>query len=120
MRIQWGVALMFTRNMPSPHHVVNLLNKEESLRKQTTMQRRSLKELINTEYPGWPPVQEWIAAAGNHVEVLDADRERGEEVLRHLQTMTWLPMAALALETGGVLIDHEWLPRFFGKEIFLL
>ena len=78
------------------------------------MQRRSLKELINTEDPGWPLVQEWIAAARNHVEVLGADRMRGEEVLLGLQVTTRSPMGAIALETGGILIDHGWL-RFLGS-----
>ncbi len=78
------------------------------------MQRRSLKELINTEDPGWPLVQEWIAAARNQVEVLDVDRARGEEVLLHLQVTTRSPMGAIALETGGILIDHGWL-RFLGS-----
>jgi Protein of unknown function DUF2625 len=78
------------------------------------MQRRSLKELINTEDPGWPLVQEWIAEARNHVEVLDADRAQGEAVLLHLQVTTRSPIGAIALETGGLLIDHGWL-RFLGS-----
>lgn len=78
------------------------------------MQRRSLKELINTEDPGWPLVQEWIADARNHVEVLDGDRVRGEEVLLYLQVTTHSPMGAIALETEGILIDHGWL-RFLGS-----
>jgi len=78
------------------------------------MQRRSLKELINTEDPGWPLVQEWIAAARNQVEVLDIDRARGEEVLLHLQVTTRSPMGAVVLETGGILVDHGWL-RFLGS-----
>lgn len=78
------------------------------------MQRRSFKELINTEDPGWPLVQEWITAARNQVEVLDGDRTRGEEVLFHLQVTTRSPMGAIALETGGILIDYGWL-RFLGS-----
>jgi hypothetical protein len=73
-----------------------------------------LKELINNDDPGWPLVQEWIAAAGNHVEVLGADRACGEEVLLHLQITTRSPMGAIALETGGIFIDHGWL-RFLGS-----
>ncbi|WP_201362027.1 DUF2625 family protein [Dictyobacter formicarum] len=78
------------------------------------MQRRSLKELINTEDPGWPLVQELIATARNQVEVLGSQRTRGEEVLLHLQVTTRSPMGAIALETGGILIDHGWL-RFLGS-----
>ncbi|HLZ59008.1 MAG TPA: DUF2625 family protein [Ktedonosporobacter sp.] len=65
------------------------------------MQRRSLKGRINTEDPGWPLVQEWIAAARNQVEVLKGNHIRGEEVLLHLQVTTRLPMVAIALETGS-------------------
>ncbi|BCL79813.1 DUF2625 domain-containing protein [Ktedonobacteria bacterium brp13] len=78
------------------------------------MQRRSLEELINTEDPGWPLVQGWIAAAHNQVEVLDVGRARGEDVLLHLQVTTRSPMGAIAFETGGILIDHGWL-RFLGS-----
>lgn len=75
---------------------------------------RSLKELVNTEDPGWPLVQEWIATARNQVEVLGTDRARGEEVLFSLQVTTRSPMGAIALETGAILIDHGWL-RFLGS-----
>lgn len=78
------------------------------------MQKRSLKELINTVEPGWPLVQEWIAAAHNTVEVLDVDRARAEEVLLHMQVTTRSPLGAIAFETGGILIDHGWL-RFLGS-----
>ena len=78
------------------------------------MQRRLLKELINIEDPGWPLVQEWIANARNQVEVLAGDRVHGEEVLLYLQVTTRSPMGAIALETGGMLIDHGWL-RFLGS-----
>lgn len=78
------------------------------------MQRRSLKELINTEDPAWPLVQEWIARARNQVEVLASERTQGEDVLIHLQVTTRSPMGSVALETGGVLIDHGWL-RFLGS-----
>jgi len=77
------------------------------------MQHRSLQELINTEDPAWPLVQEWIATAHHTVEVLPTEREKGEETLLHLQITTRSPMGAIVLETGGILIDHGWL-RFLG------
>ena len=78
------------------------------------MQKRTLKDLINTLDPAWPLVQEWVTAARNNVEVLPSDRGRGEEVLLHLQVTTRSPLGAVALETGGILIDHGWL-RFLGS-----
>jgi hypothetical protein len=78
------------------------------------MQKRPLKELINMVDPAWPLVQEWVVTARNKVEALPADRRRGEEVLLHLQVTTRSPMGAIALETGGILINHGWL-RFLGS-----
>ena len=73
------------------------------------MDRRSLDQLIDTVNPAWPLVQEWIAAATNPVEVLPAARSQGEQTLLGLQVTTRSPMGAIALETGGLLIDHGWL-----------
>src|SRR4051794_12961308 len=73
------------------------------------MPERPLKDLINTSDPAWPLVQEWIAEAQNSVELLPSNREQGETVLLFLQVTTRSPMGALALETGGLLIDHGWL-----------
>lgn len=78
------------------------------------MQKRSLRELIDTSDPAWPLVQEWIGEARNHVEVLLGEREKGEEVLLHMQVTTRSPMGAIGLESGGLLIDHGWL-RFLGS-----
>ena len=83
------------------------------------MQKRSLKELIHTEDPGWPVVQEWIAAARNSVEVLSAERARGEETLLYLQVTTRSPMGAISLETGGILTGDQGIsihPAPFVKE----
>ena len=77
------------------------------------MQKRTLKELIDVVDPAWPLVQEWVTKARNSVEVFSTDRRQGEEVLLHLQVTTRSPLGAIALETGGILIDHGWL-RFLG------
>ncbi len=73
------------------------------------MQKRTLSDLINMVDPAWPLVQGWITEARNEVKVLPADREQGEEVLLYLQVTTRSPMGAMALECGGMLIDHGWL-----------
>lgn len=36
------------------------------------MPERTLEELICLDDPGWPEVQQWIAEAKNHVDVLPA------------------------------------------------
>jgi hypothetical protein len=78
------------------------------------MQKRTLKDLIDVKDSGWPYVQEWIEAARNKVEVLPPNRGQGEDVLLHLQITTRSPLGAIALETGGLLIDNGWL-RFLGS-----
>lgn len=44
---------------------------------------------------------------------LRVDRTAGEECLYRLQVTARSPLGALALETGGLLIDHGWL-RIYG------
>lgn len=78
------------------------------------MQKRSLNELIDTQDPAWPLVQQWIKDAKNSVEVLPVNRTRAEEVLLYLQVTTRSPLGTIAYETGGLLIDHGWL-RILGS-----
>jgi hypothetical protein len=54
-------------------------------------------------------VQSWIAESPRTVDVLPTDRARAEAVLLALQVTTRSPMGAIALETGGILIDRGWL-----------
>lgn len=78
------------------------------------MQKRIVQELINTVDPAWPLVQQWMAEARNTVELLSGEREQGKVVLHHLQVTTRSPMGAVALESGGILVDHGWI-RFLGS-----
>lgn len=70
---------------------------------------RPLHELINLEEPAWPLVLEWMAGARNPVEILPTARGRGEAALLALQVTTRSPMGAIALESGGLLVDSGWL-----------
>lgn len=78
------------------------------------MQQQTLDQLINTKDPAWPLLQEQIATSINSVEVLPADRAKGEQTLLGLQVTTYSVLGAVALETGGIFIDHGWL-RFLGS-----
>jgi hypothetical protein len=71
--------------------------------------RRALHELINMADPAWPLVERWIAEARTSVEVVPAERARGEQALLALQITTRSPMGAIALETAGIFIDYGWL-----------
>ena len=69
-----------------------------------TGKMRALTELLSSN-PALPVLQSWVSAASRSVKVLPADRSRSEAVLVALQVTTRSPMGALALETGGFVID---------------
>lgn len=75
---------------------------------------RPLSELINTDEPAWPEVQQWIAGATNAVEVLPVNESNRDAALLAIQVTTRSPMGAIVYETGGLLIDHGWL-RILGS-----
>jgi uncharacterized protein DUF2625 len=75
---------------------------------------KSLYELVDTVDPAWPLIQGWIAASDRPIEVLPANRARGEATLLALQVTTHSALGALALESGGVFVDHGWL-RLLGS-----
>lgn len=70
---------------------------------------RILNELIDKKEPGIEVVREWIRKTKTQVEVLSVERTAGEKALLALQVTSRSPMGAIALETGGLLIDHGWI-----------
>lgn len=54
-------------------------------------------------------VTSWIDQCSSHVEVLPCSREDGKSALCALQVTTRSTLGALALECGGILVDHGWL-----------
>jgi len=75
---------------------------------------RPVEELINTQDPGWPLVQKWIAAAKNKVEVLPCDTAKARAALYKTQVTTRSPMGAIVFNTGGILVDDGWI-RILGS-----
>jgi hypothetical protein len=73
------------------------------------MEARGPDELIERREPAWPKILGWIAEARWTVEVLPVERERGEQALLALQVTSRSALGALALECGGILVDHGWL-----------
>jgi hypothetical protein len=57
----------------------------------------------------WPIVKSWVSAATNDARLLPVERADGERTLHLLQVTTCAPLGAIALETGGMLVDHGWL-----------
>lgn len=70
---------------------------------------RAIEELRDVSDPAWPVIEEAIAEADEPVEVVPGDRVAGEETLLLLQVTARSFLGALALHTGGVLVDHGWL-----------
>lgn len=54
-------------------------------------------------------VRGWAVKAPFGVELLPADPASGRRALEALQVTTRSPLGAVALRTGGILIDHGWL-----------
>jgi hypothetical protein len=82
---------------------------------------RPLADLIDSTEPAWPLVRGWLAEATNQVELISAERHRGEATLTALQVTTRSPLGAIALECAAILVDHAWLrllgaghPRMMG------
>ena len=75
----------------------------------TRTQARGLDELVDMKEPGIELVRKWIRAARNPVEELKVERAAGERALLALQVTSRSPMGAIALETGGLLVDHGWI-----------
>lgn len=73
------------------------------------MNVRPIYELTDVEDPAWPSLSEEIAAAAIPVEVLSVEPERARRALFRLQVTARSVLGALALNTGGLLVDHGWL-----------
>lgn len=70
---------------------------------------RTLDELVDTNDPMWPLVQQWIASATHPVIVLPASPDAAQRTLIALQVTTRSPLGAMSWETGGIFIQHGWL-----------
>src|SRR5262249_18472232 len=74
---------------------------------------RSISELTEPKEPAWPDVKNWVHNAKVTAEILPVVRRDGEQTLLALQVTSRSPMGAIALESGGILVDHGWL-KFLG------
>ncbi|WP_377272611.1 DUF2625 family protein [Peterkaempfera sp. SMS 1(5)a] len=74
---------------------------------------REIDELAGVDDPAWPELEGMLAASSVPVELLPADREEGRRCLVQMQVTARSVLGALALNTGGLLLDDGWL-RVFG------
>lgn len=68
-----------------------------------------IDDLINVEHAAWPALAEELSVAPVPVEVLPVDPAQGRACLYRIQVTARSRLGALALNTGGLLVDHGWL-----------
>ncbi len=68
-----------------------------------------LVDLLETDDPAWPALDAKLRHASNAVEVLHADPLDGQRALQRLQLGVDTSLGAMALHTGGLLVDNGWL-----------
>ncbi|GAA2770063.1 hypothetical protein XF35_41210 [Streptomyces platensis subsp. clarensis] len=74
---------------------------------------RGIDELVNVEDPAWPELQGALRASSVPVHVLPGDPSESRRCLLQMQVTARSALGALALHTGGLLVDNGWL-RVFG------
>jgi uncharacterized protein DUF2625 len=78
-----------------------------------TGRARPPADLVLTGSPAWPGVSATLSDGAVSVEVLPVDPSAGEHCLRRIGATVDSWLGALALHTGGILVDHGWL-RVYG------
>ncbi|WP_418958968.1 DUF2625 family protein [Streptomyces tritici] len=78
---------------------------------------RTLDELTDVADPAWPELQAWIEAGSVPVEVLPPDPAEAHRSLLQMQVTARSTLGAVALRTGGLLLDGGWLRVFGGGKV---
>jgi len=74
---------------------------------------RPLDDLLEKTDPAIRQIEQSVADAANHCEILPPSGTR-DRVVHELQVTTRSTLGAIAYETGGILVDDGWL-RFLGS-----
>lgn len=74
---------------------------------------REIDELANVDDPAWPALREAVASSAVPVHVLPAVPEEGRRCLLQMQVTAGSMLGALALNSGGLVLDEGWV-RVFG------
>jgi hypothetical protein len=77
---------------------------------------RTLEELTDVEDPAWPVIQYLVATSAVPVQVLPVRPEEGRRTLVQLQVTVRSALGALALHSGGLILDDGWLRVFGGGQ----
>lgn len=78
---------------------------------------REIDELVNVDDPAWPVLREMLSASSVPVQVLSADVDEGRRCLLQMQVTARSVLGALALNTGGLLVDNGWVRVFAGGSV---
>jgi len=70
---------------------------------------RDVEELASVDRPAWPRLKALVDASPVDVRVLPVDQARARQVLYRLQVTARSPLGAMALNTGGMVVDGGWL-----------
>ncbi|MGG6108945.1 DUF2625 family protein [Pantoea allii] len=75
---------------------------------------RELTDLIDPHKSGWLLVQQWFEESTNNHEILPCIQHIAAEQLHSLQLTTQSLLGTVLYETGGILVDNNWL-RILGS-----
>ncbi|MFJ1886980.1 DUF2625 family protein [Streptomyces sp. NPDC088137] len=78
---------------------------------------QEIDELVNVDDPAWPELREMLSAGSAPVQVLSADVDEGRRCLLQMQVTARSMLGALALNTGGLLVDNGWVRVFGGGSV---
>ncbi|MFB8028713.1 DUF2625 domain-containing protein [Streptomyces sp. NPDC056465] len=78
---------------------------------------REIDELVHVDDPAWPELREMVSAGPAPVQVLPADVDEGRRSLLQMQVTARSTLGALALNTGGLLVDNGWVRVFGGGSV---
>ncbi|MFJ5779550.1 DUF2625 family protein [Streptomyces sp. NPDC093094] len=78
---------------------------------------REIDELVHVEDPAWPELREMLSASPVPVRMLPADVDEGRRCLLQMQVTARSALGALALNTGGLLVDNGWVRVFGGGSV---
>lgn len=73
------------------------------------MDPRPAADLARVDDPAWPEIEALLARGVVEARVLPVAEAQGRDVLYRLQVTARSPLGALALHTGGIVVDHGWL-----------
>ena len=82
---------------------------QSSILSSGTTVMRAVDELADVRDPAWPELAAELANAPVPLEVLPIEADLGRECLYRIQVTAASRLGALAVNTGGLLVDHGWL-----------